>query len=332
MDVQAQMRQAIQEPRMQKFNITRIVVMLRKLTQSELKAVSAEVTALEDGLGATAIIEGRFAAGAFCPNCHCKRVYLHGQANGLQRYRCRECLRTFNAVSGTPLSGLHKREKWSGQAAALQDGRTLRAVAEYLGIHVGTVHRWRHRFLTLPQALQPEALVGIAEADETMFLLSFKGQRTLPRKARKRGGKAAKRGLSHEQVPVLVARDRSGVTADCILKATDAITMAAALKPFLSTDAVLCTDGSSALAAAARTLGVEHHAVNLSAGVRVDGAWHVQNVNAYHSRLKTWVRKFNGVATRYLENYLGWFRTLDRESLNPLKPAQWLASAMGNHA
>ena len=70
MDVQAQMRQAIQEPRMQKFNITRIVVMLRKLTQSELKAVSAEVTALEDGLGATAIIEGRFAAGAFCPNCH----------------------------------------------------------------------------------------------------------------------------------------------------------------------------------------------------------------------------------------------------------------------
>ena len=108
--------------------------------------------------------------------------------------------------------------------------------------------------------------------------------------------------------------------------------MAAALKPFVSADVVLCTDGSSVLAAAARTLGVEHHAVNLSAGVRVDGAWHVQNVNAYHSRLKTWVRKFNGVATRYLENYLGWFRTLDRESPNSLKAVPWLVLAMGSHA
>ena len=100
----------------------------------------------------------------------------------------------------------------------------------------------------------------------------------------------------------------------------------------MSADVVLCTDGSSALAAAARALGVEHHAINLSAGVRVKGAWHVQNVNAYHSRLKSWVRKFNGVATRYLENYLGWFRTLDRESLNPLNPAQWLALAIGPQA
>jgi hypothetical protein len=42
-----------------------------------------------------------------------------------------------------------------------------------------------------------------------MFLLSFKGKRSgLDRKARKRGGKATQRGLSHEQVPVLVARDR----------------------------------------------------------------------------------------------------------------------------
>ena len=89
-------------------------------------------------------------------------------------------------------------------------------------------------------------------------------------------------------------------------------------------------DGSKALAGAARELGVEHHAVNLSAGIRVDGAWHVQNVNAYHSRLKSWIFKFHGVATCYLENYLGWFRALDREPTGNLKPAQWLAMALGS--
>ena len=330
--VMAPMRRLIQEVEMRKPNMKRIVTLLRQLSPSQLKAVAVEMAALETRSGATAVIEGRGSAGTLCPHCRSERVRRHGQANGLQRYRCVECRRTFNALSGTPLSGLHKREHWLGQAEALRDARPLRTVAKELGIHVGTAHRWRHRFLACPQAAMPAALVGIAEVDETMFLLSFKGQRTLPRQARKRGGKAAKRGLSHEQVPVLVARDRAGVTADCVLKSTDAATLAKALKPFVPVDLVLCSDGSAALAAAARQLGVEHHAINLSAGIRVDGAWHIQNVNAYHSRLKTWVRKFNGVATRYLANYLGWFRTMDRESALGLKPAQWLALAMGRHA
>ena len=163
-----------------------------------------------------------------------------------------------------------------------------------------------------------------------MFLLSFKGKRSgLGRKARKRGGKASKRGLSHEQVPILVARDRAGATMNCVLKAMDISSLSTALKPFVTKDIVLCTDGSKALAGAERELGVEHHAVNLSAGIRVDGAWHVQNVNAYHSRLKSWIFKFHGVATCYLENYLGWFRALDRESTGNPKPAQWLAMALG---
>jgi hypothetical protein len=257
-------------------------------------------------------------------------VSRHGRANGLQRYRCGTCGKTFSALTGTPLCGLHKRGKWLEQAEALREGLTLHKVADALHIHVSTAHRWRHRFLALPMALQPQALTGIAEADETKFLLSFKGKRSgFDRPSRKRGGKAAKRGLSHEQVPVLVARDRAGVTMDCVLKAMDMTTLSAALKPFLSKDVVLCTDGSPALAAAARHLGVEHHAVNLSAGVRVDGAWHVQNVNAYHSRLKGWVYKFRGVATCYLANYLGWFRALDREHGDGPKPAQWLAMALG---
>jgi len=55
------------------------------------------------------VIEERFASGALCPHCASEHVIRHGQANGLQRYRCRECSKTFNAVTGTPLNRLHKR-------------------------------------------------------------------------------------------------------------------------------------------------------------------------------------------------------------------------------
>jgi hypothetical protein len=257
-------------------------------------------------------------------------VVRHGHANGLQRYRCRDCGKTFSALTGTPLCGLHKRDKWLEQADALHKGQTLRDVAHHLRIHLGTAHRWRHRFLSLPKALQSQSLTGIAEADETYFLLSFKGKRSgLGRPPRKRGGKASRRGLSQEQVPVLVARDRSGATIDCVLKRSDQACLSAALKPFIAKDSVLCSDGAKAFASAAKDMGVEHHALNLSADKRVDGPWHIQNVNAYHSRLKGWIYHFRGVATCYLENYLGWFRALDRYSDRGPSPEQWLAMALG---
>jgi hypothetical protein len=44
---------------------------------------------------------------------------------------------------------------------------------------------------------------------------------------------------------------------------------------------------------------------------RVKDVYHIQNVNNYHSRLKRWIDRFNGVATKYLQHYLAWFRYLD---------------------
>jgi hypothetical protein len=43
----------------------------------------------------------------------------------------------------------------------------------------------------------------------------------------------------------------------------------------------------------------------------VKGVYHIQNVNSYQSRLKRWIDRFNGVATKYLQHYLAWFRYLD---------------------
>jgi transposase-like protein len=222
------------------------------------------------------------------------------------------------------------RGKWLAHAEALDAGLVLREVSDKLDVAMSTAFRWRHRFLALPKDVKADKLIGIAEADETLFLRSNKGQRRgLNRAPRRRGGKANKRGVSDEQVPVLVARDRAGNTADFVLEAVDKLHVWIVLTPLLAKDTILCTDGSKALTAVAENIGVTHHPVNLSAGIRVDGPWHVQNVNAYHSRLKEWMRRFKGVATRHLESYLGWFRALDRSCASGPKPALWLAMAVG---
>ena len=67
---------------------------------------------------------------------------------------------------------------------------------------------------------------------------------------------------------------------------------------------------------------MQHQELNAKAGVRVKrGIFHIQNVNGHHSRLKGWMRRFNGVATRWLDNYLGWFRFIDRHGQMDRKDA-----------
>lgn len=233
---------------------------------------------------------------------------------------------------------LHLRGKWIGQAEALRDGLTLHQVSERLHVALSTAFRWRHRFLTLPQTVQAQALIGIAEADEAYFLRSYKGQRhELGRASRKRGGKAKKPGVSSEQVPVSIARDRMGNTANFVLGSVTAQEIRTALRPILPADTVLCTDGGTALAAAARHLDVEHHPINLWSGP-------FPSVICRHSRegrlactKRQCLRqpleelddpRFKGVTTKYLASYLGWFRALDRSPGFSPDPALLLALAI----
>jgi hypothetical protein len=123
-------------------------------------------------------------------------------------------------------------------------------------------------------------LRGIVEADETFVLSSRKGERNLDRKARRRGGKASKRGVSHEQVPVLVAADRSGATVSAILPAVSAAHLQAVLQPVLDQDALLVTDGCTSYPPCAAAMGISHEALNQTAGERVRGELHIQTVNS----------------------------------------------------
>jgi transposase-like protein len=276
------------------------------------------------------VIETCFELKPACPHCAGEQLSRNGSASGLQRYRCQSCRKTFNALTGSPLACLRHKPKWLGYLAALAGSKTVRESAAGTGVHRNTSFRWRHRFLANISLDRPGALEGITEADETYLLESDKGKRNLSRQPRKRGGSARKRGISDEQACILVTRDRSGHTLDFVTdngQLTKA-RLSEALKPVLASDALLVRDGSPTYRAFCRAEGISHEAVNLSQGQRVKGAYHVQNVNAYHSRFKLWLDRFHGVATDYLPHYLGWRRVFEQHR-NP--SPQWLLNAaLGN--
>jgi len=266
-----------------------------------------------------------------CPHCgaDAHQLALWGWSRGLRRYRCRSCLHTCNALTGTPLAHLRKMECWLNYASVLIDGLTVRAAAKRCGVSKNTAFLWRHRFLKAASDHRDMHETGVVEVDETFFLESFKGQRHLPRLSRKRGGVSVTRGTGPDQIPVMVVRDRERHTADFILGKLDAKHVREALLPLVDHESVLCSDGAAIYAAFARTSGITHKVIHDKPGQRVrNGAFHIQNVNAYHSRLKQWMARFHGVATKYLMNYLGWRRMLERYQ-QEIRPTDCLNEAVG---
>lgn len=287
-----------------------------------LKAVEKRESQIEGSL----VFEERANAIEHCPRCGHQSVKW-GTRNGVPRFKCknsavevdgsRVCGKTFTALTGTPLARLHNKDKLIVNARCMIEGKSVRKTAAELGLSKATAFRWRHIFLHHFKSYQPAQLSGLVEADETFFLESFKGKRggaaALGRKPKKRGTPAKKRGLSAEQIPVLVARERTaGLTLSTVITDRTAKSIGKPLLPRLAKDAELFTDGASAYYTLAKNNNIELRVVPRSKKHLTSGALHINNVNAYDQRLKGWMDRFKGVATYYLENYLAWHRWLDR--------------------
>lgn len=80
-----------------------------------------------------------------CPHCTDSRIQRWGKPNGSQRYRCRSCGRTFNALTGTACAGLRRAELWVDYRAAIVEQLSIRRAAERCGIDPSTALRWRRR-------------------------------------------------------------------------------------------------------------------------------------------------------------------------------------------
>lgn len=219
-----------------------------------------------------------------CSHCGADDFYRRGWVRGLQRYRCKRCSRTFSRLTGAPLSYLHHKDKWLNYAQSMLQSETVREAATATGIHRSMSFRWRYRFLlNLVKGDRPQQLHGIAEVDETYILESEKGSRCIKRETRKRGSSATKRGISDEQVCVLVVRDRTGQTLEFVTR-KGPVTKAQlrdCLMPVLNKDSLLVSDGNPSYRYFAQKTAITHEAVNFSAGVRINGVLHIQNVNAY---------------------------------------------------
>ncbi len=85
------------------------------------------------------------------------------------------------------------------------------------------------------------------------------------------------------------------------------------LGQYIDNNALLCSDNATNYIKFAADKGLKHEIVNIRKGIYVKKSiYHIQHVNAYHNRLKKFILRFEGVASKYLDNYLFWFKYIDQ--------------------
>lgn len=151
-------------------------------------------------------------------------------------------------------------------------------------------------------------LDGIVQADETFTTISYKGHHKnfkLPRPAHKRGTKATKRGLSKEQVCIPCGVNLNGLSIAKIsnLGKPSLKSLEKVLSGNIVSGSVLVTDMLRPYQKLSLDMELNH--IKIARNKRSNGAFNIQMINNYHSRLKDMIiGKFKGVSTKYLNNYL----------------------------
>lgn len=192
---------------------------------------------------------------------------------------------------------------------------TLPKIADRLRIHLSTAYYWRHKVLFALRSLGFQTLKGIIESDETFFKESFKGREVVDRKPKKRGDRDEKRGISNLKIAVVVAQDHNGqvISQKAGTGRVRAEEIDAVIGDFIDLSSLLCTDTATNYKKFALMKELKHEIINISKdGYVKKGIYHLQHVNGYHKRLKDWMQRFQGVATKYLDNYLYWFNFLQQ--------------------
>ena len=269
-----------------------------------------------------------------CPHCTSSNVYKRGKQRGVQMYKCNNCNKWYSETTGTPLYDIKLKNKWQSYLSCMEQGMSIKKIAKELEISIQTSFDWRHKILSSLSDFTPKELSQEIECDELELALSFKGNRNLEREPRKRGTDF-KRNTGKDKVTtvqVVTAIERKG---EKYLKAveTKRISKDDITRVFedrLADNSILITDKHPSYKAFAKDNPAIKHKTLLAKDhvEKNDKSIHLQRVNNMHKQIRDFLKPFNGVSSKYLQNYLNWYAYIDRIRDSKTTIKQWFITLL----
>lgn len=249
-----------------------------------------------------------------CPHCCSDNVVKNGHTKtGIQTYKCKECNKRFNDLTGTVFTGTHLTyEQIEIFIQCFNDKVSLRKTAARMNVSKNTVHLLRLKLMdSLKKIRQKVKLSGEVEADEFYRSINLKGTKTenMPRASKPRTSNGTtSRGISSHKVCIVSAIDEfdnmffeiagnGPVTSDMVKKS---------LTPKMSKVSKLVTDCKSSYESEAKSNNWNLKQIK-SGGYTDEEGNSLSNINSLHSGLTTFLAPFRGVSTKHMQGYLDWY-------------------------
>ncbi len=278
-----------------------------------------------------------------CRKCGKTNFVKNGTINQLQRYKCSDCSSTQFSDANTSLYNMKKKDKWADFVMIMLDTerpKTLMKICDELDINYKTAFRWRHKFLTAMNNVNTIELSEETELDEVYFSFSVKGKigkekfdkyispdniENIESPFRKEEIRMEQenyqsiylcihnRNKDFDFIPIKI--QKKGIVSEKDLEqATQSIELQSK---------TVITDSEPSMKAFLKTVPDVNHLTfkssQMKQGIIEEKNVHNNNINNTMMLLKNWYKMFHGTSTKYLLNYLKWFRFIRQFAIHKME-------------
>ena len=250
----------------------------------------------------------------------------------VQRYLCKKCRSTQFPDVNTSLYNLKLKYKWLDFVYLMLDKENPASavyMSKALNFSESTGFRWRHRFLSSLNKILPLSVAEEVELDEVYFRFNVKGTIGKEKFDEYLGPdnpgnieselRIKEKVMQKEkyQTIFLCSHNRQGdfdfspikIQKKGIVSQSDLERVMKDLD--LSGKTVLTDKEPSMISCLKKDKTINHltfRSSDIKKGVLKDANVHNNNINSVMAKVGLWFKCFRGVSTKYLENYLKWFR------------------------
>ena len=250
----------------------------------------------------------------------------------VQNFKCKTCGCTQFSDANTALYNLKEKGKWVDFMYLMLDEEKPKStifISNALGISESTAFRWRHRFLSSLNKINPMPIKEELEIDEVYFPFSVKGTIGKEKFDSYFGPKHPDNIESELREKEKIMQDESyqtiflcrhnrlgdfdfspikiqkkGIVSEADLKRV--------MKDLNLSGKTILTDKEPSMIAYMNTLNKVNHLTfkssDIKKGILENLKVHNNNINSMMAGIRDWMKSFHGISTKYLENYLKWFR------------------------
>ena len=243
-----------------------------------------------------------------CPYCKNTKFIKHSFYNGTQRYKCKNCIRTFSLLTGSVFYHLKDKDGFIKYLDLVKEHGLLTVLktAKKLNISKQTSLDWGYKYL-LTIDDKKEKFEGDVQGDDIWFQYSQKGRKGLDY-SRSRGG-TRRKGDNGFQTKVLVMADSN---KECLMETIkigriSKQDLILAVGDKFKKNQKLTTDKHASYTAFSKELNLDH--VNfISKKHQAETGENVQYVNYLASQLKANINHVHrGVSTKHLNLYVHYY-------------------------